>query len=496
MFRILWILITISILISACAPATQSTPIPIIDTATPSPLPTATPTRIALPSATPTTSITPLPTIPTFTPTFDVSTIVTVTPAERARCPEPKSDLSISLPQKKEYIPDGDELNNEYIKPILEYLNEGGNPQSLLDELKTKYGSNKQMFGEFLDFTNDGVDEIVIRYPAFAIFLCQEKQYKIIYQKGLIASYKIYNDLNHNGSPEIVSNLNICSGTGCLSVDIQEWDGTEFYSIGKSSIEGPVGIGYEFIDLDRDGINELVIKGERPSFTRAAGTIPTRIKTIIYTWNGQSYIESRVQYESPEYRFQAIQDADREVLYGNFESAISLYQDAIFSNKLEWWSHERQNYLDDTYSQSFEPTPIIIPTPIPDLTEYPSLAAYAYYRIMLLHLVQGHESDATTVYNTLQEKFGNDQYGRPYVEMATAFWNAYQSTHKMYAGCAAAIQYAAEHPDILIPLGTGAIITAGKVTNTNQKTYVRSGKKLSAISDQLSAKNQELMADC
>ena len=48
----------------------------------------------------------------------------------------------------------------------------------------------------------------------------------------------------------------------------------------------------------------------------------------------------------------------------------------------------------------------------------------------------------------------NDQYGRPYVEMATAFWNGYQSTYKMYDGCAAAIQYAAEHPEILTPLGS------------------------------------------
>jgi hypothetical protein len=38
--------------------------------------------------------------------------------------------------------------------------------------------------------------------------------------------------------------------------------------------------------------------------------------------------------------------------------------------------------------------------------------------------------------------------------MATAFWDAYQSSGKMYAGCAAAIQYAAEHLDILTPLGS------------------------------------------
>lgn len=62
--------------LAACGgtpPLTQPTPASSIDnsTSTPSsPLPTA--TRTLLPSATPTASVTPLPTIPTFTPTFDV----------------------------------------------------------------------------------------------------------------------------------------------------------------------------------------------------------------------------------------------------------------------------------------------------------------------------------------------------------------------------------------------------------------------------------------
>ena len=137
-----------------------------------------------------------------------------------------------------------------------------------------------------------------------------------------------------------------------------------------------------------------------------------------------------------------------------YDKALSLYQDAIFSDKLKSYSPEiRKNLQDNWMAQvgNVRPTP----TPYPsDITEYPRLAAYAYYRIMLLHLVQNHEQEATTVYNTLQSKFSNDQYAHPYTEMATAFWEAYQPTHKMYDGCAAAIQYAAEHPEIFIPLGS------------------------------------------
>ena len=60
---------------------------------------------IALSACTPATQATPLPTIPTFTPTFDVSTIVTVTPAPKAECPEIHTTVKIGdyLPEKLEY---------------------------------------------------------------------------------------------------------------------------------------------------------------------------------------------------------------------------------------------------------------------------------------------------------------------------------------------------------------------------------------------------------
>lgn len=125
-----------------------------------------------------------------------------------------------------------------------------------------------------------------------------------------------------------------------------------------------------------------------------------------------------------------------------------------FLVKMTWGSPERQKYEQGQIDSIWlnEPTPSVVSTK--DATEYPRLAAYAYYRIMLLHFVQGNESEASTVYKTLQEKFVNDPYARPYVEMASAFWDASQSTHKMYDGCAAAIQYAAEHPEMLVPLGS------------------------------------------
>ena len=130
-----------------------------------------------------------------------------------------------------------------------------------------------------------------------------------------------------------------------------------------------------------------------------------------------------------------------------------MYQEAIFNNKLKAFSPE---IVENEIMKSFaidgnQRTPTSVS---PDPAEYPRLGAYAYYRIMLLHLVQGNKAGAEASYKTLQQQFGSDPYGQPYVEIATAFWNAYQATQKMYDGCAAAIQYAVEHPEILIPLGS------------------------------------------
>ncbi len=169
-------------------------------------------------------------------------------------------------------------------------------------------------------------------------------------------------------------------------------------------------------------------------------------------WNGRHYALQDIQYAAPEYRFQALQDADRFGLHKDYDSAMKLYNMTLTDKNLLPFSRELSEHMEWLY---WNPKSIDTATqPPPDLTEYPRLAAYADYRIMLLRLVQGHESEAGTVYKTLQQKFSNDPYARPYVEMATAFWQAYQSTYKMYDGCAAAIEYAVEHPEILTPLGS------------------------------------------
>jgi tetratricopeptide (TPR) repeat protein len=233
-----------------------------------------------------------------------------------------------------------------------------------------------------------------------------------------------------------------------------EWDGDNFQNLNEtcSTLYGSSRV--ETSDPNGDGLLELILNQGIPIWSEYYEGLPWRKEKRTCVWDGQDFVLDKVELAPPEYRFQAIQDGDVVTSQNELDKALNLYEEAINNDELSSFSPEIRQNLRVNVDSQFGPIPSPSPTPYPgDLTEYPKLAAYAYYRIALLQLVQEKEIDARETYNTLQEKFSNDPYGRPYVEMATAFWEAYQSTYQMYDGCAAAIQYAAEHPEILVPLG-------------------------------------------
>ncbi len=431
----------------------SATPMSIPATVTPSP------TQLL-----PTQTITPLPTIPTFTPTFDAWTIVTVTPAAKAECPKEDSNIVPTF-----YVPkfpgcfDSDRcLVSGTEEEILGFLNKGATIQSVMARLRTAIYGDYQEYA-YQDVTGDNIPDLMfIDFSTMGrlhIFFCNNGSYKLFSSKidlqGTAVNQKIViQDLNLDAIPEIVF-LQGYANTCCM-IHILEWDGQTFPDLSQYVETSNEEMAIE--DIDQNGTKEIVTAHimsasefyANPDLSSLSLEIPPlRMLTRIYSWDGKNFVFSSENFKSYQYRFQAVQDGDLQTLQGNYREAIKLYEDAINSNKLDWWSKER--FEQNRQAAINFGTPLVL---APDKTEYPRLAAYAYYRIMLLHIVQGHESEAGTVYKTLQQEFDSDPYARPYIAMATTFWNAYQSTHKMYDGCAAAIQYAAEHPNILTPLGS------------------------------------------
>ena len=447
-YRSLLIAAAILIVLSACAPATQVAPVIDNTTTTPSPIPTA--TQIALWTETPTSSITPLPTIPTFTPTFDVSTIVTVTPAPKAECP----NLNLTLTNYQfsfGLYPNGSKyVDSATINSFMAFLNDGGEIEKVIKILSDIHSTFT-----FQDLTNDNKSDLILisgsLFQSLDIIYCQDGQYVHFpneSESGNLFGDSIQfdiQDINQNNIRDVLSINRTPTG---LVAKIWEWDGQSFMDLTPNEVatSGTVITTVEIRDINDDDISEMIENGQ--PYKEPYPGQPLRIATNIYYWNGRIY-SSITTFSSPQYRFQAVQDGDFQALRGYYDEAIKLYQNTIDSDKFDWWSKERfERHRESAINFT---TPSVLAS---DETEYPRLAAYVYYRIMLLHIMKGNESDAHKVYNTLQEKFGSDQYGRPYIELATEFWNAYQSTHKMYDGCAAAIQYAAEHPEILVPLGS------------------------------------------
>ena len=455
----------ISLTLSACGTASTQLA-PPAQTGTPTVTPTAT--------QTPTSTITPLPTIPTFTPTFDVSSIVTVTPAEKAVCPkEDFAIVPIFLNQCKDaHCNDPDDL---LASPLLNYLNAGGTVQELAVKLEEHHWLNSPgRFGEIsealqvTDLTGDGVQEIAFvhfLWEGLIVYGCHQGKYEILFTKrpDIFAQGLRIQDLNANGIPEIILDEPNRGYTAAIS--IYEWDGDSFVSLVRAFDNGyeqeefvapNIVQSISYIEKEKNGTIEIVIsQGEPAKIDFVAKGLPWRDKTTTLSWNGKNFVITNNEYTDPEYRFQTIQDADTAVSEQKYGRAIGLYKQTISNEGLEWFSIDRKLYLKNLKFREYSPdsfTPA--PSPSIDPAEYPSLAAYAYYRIILLHLVQGQEAEAASTYQTLQDTFGTDPYASPYVEMATEFWEAYQSTHKMYDGCATAIQYAVEHPQILTPLGS------------------------------------------
>jgi hypothetical protein len=431
------------------------------------PTPTRRPSKTPLPTNTPTIDLAQLMLLPT----FDAARAVTRTPAPPAPCPAVNPDLQAdadSWLDTKGYV-------NLMDERVLEFLNAGGSPEAVLNASSQEYAYifDSDNYAAQQDLTGDGVPELVLS-DGWVIYVlgCRAGQYQMLFtvaeDPAWLAniSFILPGDMNLDGIPEIIADEQGGHGYPTSIVTVYAWNGTEFVPLTQgffpyrrdiiSYIFWHMVARVSVQDVDGNGTLELLLTGlPEPGSALYSEGVPWRKETDTYTWNGAIFTLSNVAFTPPEYRFQAVQDGDRLALAGDREGALDLYQQAIFDVQLEGWSLERFRYLlNDCPNRLDECGPF----PAPDPNEYYQLAAYARFRIVLLHLLRGYLSEAETVYRTLQEKFPADQAGHAYAEMAAAFWEAYQSSQNIEQACAKAIEYAASHPEeILSYLGNSEI---------------------------------------
>jgi hypothetical protein len=372
---------------------------------------------------------------------------------------------------------------SEFTETIHSAINEGYSLQQI----------SKSFNVDYIDLTSDGVPEINFEIKtteglALQIAGCADRTIGILltYPGNVRGSPHVLTieDINQNGVPDIVLFQPITTTNSRFLV--LEWNGDEFVSLVQANLgdnsyetsafakslywytyywtqhisqqpynDAPILQSItapEISDLDGDGIKELVVEDSPCVGFYYWCFEPSRGRRIIFKWDGFHYLYSFLEMERPEYRFQAVQDADRYYFMGEENRAFILYQEVINSSSLEWWSPEKiANEIAAHDAELFDqPTP----TPVsPDQDEYLMLVAYAKYRIILYHLSLNHFGDAELVNGELQDGFPKGTMGSVFSEMAEIVMSHYQQMGDLRVACSNVVSFVTTHLDILQFLG-------------------------------------------
>jgi hypothetical protein len=286
-------------------------------------------------------------------------------------------------------------------------------------------------------------------------------------------------DMKLNSTPDIVFAFLMGSGWN-FGADIQEWNGSEFVSLIQAShgeksasasrtarilfwygIDGffiPVpymnGVAsYDIRDLDGNGTIELILKDFGPAHHDTLYSFgPWRGKRVVFSWDGLHVICNALEMDPPMYRFQAVQDADRFFLMGDYARAERLYRAVFTSKPLERWTSERMRFLlDQQWAEAAgRHTPV---PPAEDEDGYPRLSAYAGYRLVLLKATRGDMPSAEGLYVGLLSSHPSGSVGYPYVLLAARFLGNFRVTHDPVKACARVLDYAESIAGLLEPLG-------------------------------------------
>ena len=420
--------------------------------------PSTVPARPLSPSATPDpSSLSP-------TATYDPSSLSTLTPSSPEKCPAVRSDAVVAV-----------EFAQRLAEPVEQYLNDGGPPEQLLPLLGEQVlDADVSPSVVLQDLTNDGIPEVVVRAYESLVFGCQDGVFILLLKAGSEVGEALpvpwldrVADMNANGMPELVLAYEFygAGANSTLSVEIYEWDGVTFRSLiakgfsGAPLAENGGGFGgvasmfngvLALTDVDGNRTIELVMESYGAGGLDAVlNGGPDRSEIHVWMWNGIEFILEDVSFSAPTYRFEAVQDGDNASLLGDYDKAMSSYQDVIEDEELQGWNPARLGFDPLVGERTPEPT-----YPPVDPNERPRLEAYARFRMLLIELVLGRLDEAEDQVRILERDLDDQPSSSPFVELSLIAWQAYLESQDIGAACSLAIDYASSHPEeVLVPLG-------------------------------------------
>jgi hypothetical protein len=394
-------------------------------------------------------------------PSFSTSTKGSATQVPSGQCPKEDPNFEFDVDKAWESTAPG-EQNQHFAKYVLDFLNAGGTAQSILVAFERQNSEHIDTYFRADDITGDHVPEIIFSYGIWLdVFTCKGTKYELTftdtYESELDGVIIIdVTDINRDGLAEVIVSFDGCMGNRCPTLRVQEWNGKDFQNL----IANPTsGDGCSFLpvapfevkiqDIDNNNTKEIILSNNSNPWPDV--DFPYRKETRICMWNGQNIVVYKSEFDAPYYRFQAVQDGDKATLAGDYNKALGFYQRTINDQELQWFTQDRKQHdfwvYHSKYFPSFqEPTPTASPSMLQDPNEYSNLAAYAYYRIMLLYILQNDIEKAESTFSTLQSNFPPGNPGNYFTQVASIFWLEYQPLMNVRASCLKVIGYAQTHP--------------------------------------------------
>ncbi|MBN2258713.1 MAG: hypothetical protein JW704_13005 [Anaerolineaceae bacterium] len=398
----------------------------------------------------------------TFTPTYEQlaftpSPTVTITQTFSSQCPEnryvPIDEFLAAIEPLPTPGPNDIAFRPLYEDEILTLINAFGTGPFI--RYIREHGGDHYWWptAEMVELTGDGTPELIVSWVYMYIYGCRSGQYQLLaklYPGGYLKAPEIMElrDGNQNNVPEMILSMGTLSQGGG-TFGIFEFSGETF----KLLVDPDVGyIWHEasgdirFKDVNGDGAFEVYLYMGIPVWGDSYSMgVPWRKEWDTYEWDGEYYVLNRKEFSPPEYRFQAVYDGDLATLYGEYDHALASYQKAVFDVDLKVYSEAEWQYLRD-WGRELHSDALIPTRPSPDRDDYPYLAAYARYRIMMLFLIQGWDSDARVVYDTLQSKYPEGEPGSIFSKLAVTFWDEYHTSGSLGVACQVVVEEAGKDP--------------------------------------------------